>query len=163
VSVRALAPRLSAVVVATFGIFLAAAAAPPAANASGSCTTVSNGSPEFLAELCVDSYSIDAIPGMVGNTVTFHGYLRTCGGFVYGCYSVPVNLASTGAGVNPSDLVPSIVSTGWTTETVPVVACVSTITCTPSTVLVPTYQITVFPAAPLAVVCWDGSCTFTPV
>ena len=129
------------------------------------CVTAAD-SPGRSATLCINSITSSSMPGYsTSESVTGSGSLRVCTS-TYSCTNVPLTINSTGVGLNPSSALPSITSTGSTTVNL-TQFCYKT-TCTPGSVNVPTYNITLFPTGtpPLERVCVDGICSapvLTPV
>jgi hypothetical protein len=120
-------------------------------------------SPGRSAQLCINSVTSAPVAGTTtSESVTANGSVSYCTS-AWSCTTQPVVLNQTGAGVNEADLIPSIRNTG--TTAVPITQfCVSS-TCTPGSVNVPSYQITLFPpgAGPLTKVCINGNCSSTPL
>ncbi len=112
-------------------------------------------------DLCINS--VTATPmggGMLGEVVTSAGTLTVCSP---SCRVFKFGAATTGVGVNPDDIVPAITPGPAVGVPIPVTLCVGTIYCTPAKEWVPTYNITLFPSAPVAMICIDGSCNPAPL
>jgi hypothetical protein len=113
-----------------------------------------------VGQLCVNSITETPIAGETGDLVTANGSLKVCD--LGRCSIFPLALSATGAGLNLSDAVPSIVANPPVTIPVPEHVCVGT-TCTPGSVNVPSFTVTLFPNPPLATVCADGICSISPL
>jgi hypothetical protein len=139
-----------------------AASQPTAVALLPYCVQASD-SPGRSAQLCVNSITSVSIPGTTtSEAVTGNGSLKVCTS-TFSCTTLPLVLKATGVGLNPNDAVPTITYTGSTN--VPItVFCVGS-TCTPNSVNVPAYNVTLFPpgAGPLTTVCVDGICSASPL
>jgi hypothetical protein len=121
-------------------------------------------SPGRSAQLCVNSITSTTIPGYsTSESVTGNGSLKVCTS-TYSCSTVPLVLNATGFGLNPNAAVPTITYAGSTTIDLSTV-CVGTIVCTPGSVSVPRYNVTLFSpgSGPVETVCVDGICSTSPL